>query len=147
VLPHLIRYADMGNSLIDGKEGDLRLRELTTRAPRLEPRKVTQLAALPLGGRIKVDPWNNTIEINKSKPVQLLTAREKMPLEVTPVFPHLTRFSLNTPPATAPDSAAAAEASPVPEEAPADTPDAAAAPEQSAPQPEAPAPPEDAPAQ
>jgi Peptidase family M48 len=102
VLPHLIR-SDMGNSLTTGP-GDLRMRELTTTAPKLEPKMVTQLAALPLGGRIKVDPWNNRIEINKAKPVQLLTAREKMPLEVTPVFPHLTRLTLAAP-AEAPKSA------------------------------------------
>ncbi len=67
---------------------------MTNTAPKLEPKKVTQIAALPLGGRIKVDPWNNRIEINTSKPVQLVTAREKMPLEVTPVFPHLTRLTI-----------------------------------------------------
>jgi hypothetical protein len=95
-LPHLIR-SEMGNSLSTGGPADLRLKELTTHAPRLEPKKVTQVAALPLGGRIKVDPWNNRIEINKNKPVQLLTAREKMPFEVTPVFPHLTRLALDAP--------------------------------------------------
>ena len=41
---------------------------------------------------IKVDPFDNRIEINKAKAVPLLTAREKMPLEVTPLFPHLTRL-------------------------------------------------------
>ena len=95
-LPHLIR-SDMGNSLITGSGGDLRLTELIKTAPKLDPKMVTQVAALPLGGRIMVDPWNNSITINKSKPVQLLTAREKMPFEVTPVFPHLTRIALGNP--------------------------------------------------
>jgi hypothetical protein len=111
-LPHLIR-SDMGNSLITGSGGDLRMQELTKTAPKLDPKKVTQLAALPLGGRIKVDPWNNRIEINKAKPVQLLTAREKMPLEVTPVFPHLTRLSPDAPaeaPKSVDDSKSAAPA-------------------------------------
>jgi Peptidase family M48 len=118
VLPHLIR-SDMGNSLITGSGGDLRLTELIKSAPKLDPKKVTQVAALPLGGRIKVDPWNNRIEINKSKPVQLLTAREKMPLEITPVFPHLTRLTLETPaeaPKPAPDSKAT---QPAPDQTPA----------------------------
>jgi hypothetical protein len=101
-LPHLIR-SEMGNSLTTGGVSDLRLKQLTNTAPKLEPKKVTQIAALPLGGRIKVDPWNNRIEINKNKPVQLLTAREKMPFEVTPVFPHLTRLALDVP-ADAPKS-------------------------------------------
>jgi len=94
-LPHLIR-SDMGNSL-SSHPSDLRLQALTKSAPKLEPKKVTQLAALPLGGRIRVDPWNDRIEINKSKPVPLLTAREKMPLEVAPIFPHLSRYSAEAP--------------------------------------------------
>jgi hypothetical protein len=112
-LPHLIR-SDMGNSLTTGAGADLRLTELIKSAPKLDPKKVTQVAALPLGGRIKVDPWNNRIEINKSKPVQLLTAHEKMPLEVTPVFPHLTRLTLDNPveaPKPAADSKTAEPAS------------------------------------
>jgi hypothetical protein len=96
-LPHLIRSQEMGNSLLAPKSSDLRLKELTNSAPKLEPKNVSQIAALPLGGRIRVDPWNNRIEINKAKPVQLLTAREKMPFEVTPIYPHLTRLALEAP--------------------------------------------------
>jgi hypothetical protein len=118
-LPHLIHSHEMGNSLTNGAAGTLRLKELTNTAPKLEPKKVTQIAALPLGGRIKVDPWNNRIEINTSKPVQLLTAREKMPLEVTPVFPHLTRLALEPPAEAAPKTEA-----PKPPETPADPPPA-----------------------
>ncbi len=99
-LPHLIR-SDMGNSLSTGGGGDLRMKQLADTAPKLEPQRVSQIAALPLGGRIKVDPFNNRIEISKAKPVALLTAREKMPLEVTPIFPHLTRLN-PAPPAEAP---------------------------------------------
>jgi hypothetical protein len=95
-LPHLIRSQEMGNSLMAPKSSDLRLKELTNSAPKLEPKSVSQVAALPLGGRIRVDPWNNRIEINKAKPVQLLTPREKMPFEVTPVYPHLTRLAAET---------------------------------------------------
>ena len=50
-----------------------------------------QIAALPLGGRIKMDPWSDRIEISKAKSVPLLTARDKMPFEITPIFPYLTR--------------------------------------------------------
>jgi hypothetical protein len=90
-LPHLI-HSDMGNSMLNSRGGDLRMQELTKSAPKLEPKSVTQVAALPLGGRIRVDPWDNRIEINKSKPVALLSPREKMPLEVTPIYPHLSRI-------------------------------------------------------
>jgi hypothetical protein len=111
-LPHLIRAQQIGNSLTNGDSNQVRLQALTLKAPKLEPKKVTQIAALPLGGRIKVDPWNNRIEISSAKSVPLLTAREKMPLEVTPVFPHLTRLALETEtpkPVEAPQTAAPAE--------------------------------------
>jgi len=51
----------------------------------------TQLVALPLGGRVKVDPWNDQIELMKTKPVGSVTEEEKMPFEVTPFVLYLTR--------------------------------------------------------
>lgn len=90
VLTHLIR-AEMGNSIADSSV-ELRMKSLTTQAPPLSPKQVTQIAALPLGGRIRVDPYNNQIEMNRAKVVQVLTAREKMPFEITPIFPHLSRY-------------------------------------------------------
>jgi hypothetical protein len=51
-----------------------------------------QIAALPLGSRIKVDPWANHITLMKAKPISLLSAREKMPFEVTPFAIHLTKI-------------------------------------------------------
>jgi hypothetical protein len=53
---------------------------------------VDQISALPLGSRIKVDPWSDRIEMLKSKPVPLLSASEKMPFEVSPFFPYLKRL-------------------------------------------------------
>jgi hypothetical protein len=49
------------------------------------------MAALPLGGRVRVDPWTGKAELIKSKPVALMSAREKMPFEVTPFYIYLTR--------------------------------------------------------
>ena len=51
-----------------------------------------QIAALPLGGRVKMDPWSDKLELIKSKPVGAVAEREKMPFEVTPFMPYLTRF-------------------------------------------------------
>jgi len=50
------------------------------------------IAALPIGGRVKLDPWNDTLSMIKSKPVGTVAEREKMPFEVTPFMPYLTRF-------------------------------------------------------
>jgi hypothetical protein len=49
------------------------------------------IAALPLGGRIKIDPWNDQLRMLKSKPVGAVAEYEKMPFEVTPFVLFLTR--------------------------------------------------------
>jgi hypothetical protein len=53
--------------------------------------KIEQIAALPLGSRIKLDVWTDQISLIKTGPIQFLSGREKMPFEVTPVSAHLTR--------------------------------------------------------
>jgi Peptidase family M48 len=83
--------ARLGDGLVSGKT--LRMSSLLNSAPQLDERKKDQIAALPLGGRVRVDPWTNQTELAKTKPVALVSAREKMPFEVTPVFPYLTRIS------------------------------------------------------
>jgi hypothetical protein len=50
-----------------------------------------QIVALPLGGRVKMDPWSDRLEMLKSKPVGTVAEREKMPFEVTPFILYLTR--------------------------------------------------------
>jgi hypothetical protein len=49
------------------------------------------IAALPLGGRIKVDPWNDQLRMLKSKPVGAVAEAEKMPFQITPFVFYLTR--------------------------------------------------------
>jgi len=66
--------------------------QLISSAPQLQPEKIDQIAALPIGARVKVDPWSDRAELLKAKPVPLLSAREKMPFEVTPFMPYLTRY-------------------------------------------------------
>jgi len=66
--------------------------QLITSAPALDPSKLDQIAALPVGARIKLDPWSDSVELLKAKPVALLSPREKMPFEVTPFMPYLTRY-------------------------------------------------------
>ena len=65
---------------------------LAATGPALQPDKVDQIAALPIGARVKLDPWSDKVELLKAKPVALLSAREKMPFEVTPFMPFLTRY-------------------------------------------------------
>jgi hypothetical protein len=90
-LPNLIR-PHMGNSFAEGK--GIRMSALLASAPQLDPNRTDQIAALPLGGRIKMDPWTDQVELAKAKPVALTSAKEKMPFEITPFFPYLTRLSI-----------------------------------------------------
>jgi len=89
-LPHLIR-PHLGNSLASSKS--IRMEPLLQSAPALDEKRLDQIAALPLGGRIKVDPWSDQVELSKAKPVSLASAKEKMEFEITPFFPYLTRLS------------------------------------------------------
>jgi hypothetical protein len=65
---------------------------LMNSAPALDPNKLAQIAALPLGGRVKLNAWDNRAELTKTTPMPITSARSKMPLEVTPFFPRLTRY-------------------------------------------------------
>jgi hypothetical protein len=66
----------------------------TTPGATTDPKAQTadnQIVALPLGGRIKMDPWSDKLEMLKAKPVGTVAEREKMPFEVTPFMLYLTR--------------------------------------------------------
>jgi hypothetical protein len=66
-------------------------------APDAEAKKNPQMiAALPIGGRVKLDVWFDRLELIKSKPIGTVAEREKMPFEVTPFMPYLTRYSAAT---------------------------------------------------
>ncbi len=65
---------------------------MTASSPQLQPDKIDQIAALPIGARLKLDPWTDRVDLLKAKPVALLSPREKMPFEVTPFMPFLTRY-------------------------------------------------------
>jgi len=76
-------------------------------APELETRNTAQVPALPLGSRIKLDPWDDHVELQKGKSAPLVSARDKMSFEVTPVFPNLVRLGNKPPGPTAGEVVAA----------------------------------------
>ena len=89
-LPALIR-PHFGNRMAQ-RDKVYRMRQILDAAPELDPASVDQIAALPLGGRVKLDPWSARIELLKNTRVTLLSAREKMPFQVTPLMPYLARY-------------------------------------------------------
>ena len=94
--------AHLGNGFSDTKGQVTRLSALMGSAPALDETKLDQIAALPLGGRIKLDPWGDHVEMIKAAAVSYTSVRDKMPFEVTPFFPRLTRIGSNTQAAAAP---------------------------------------------
>ena len=70
--------------------------------PAAQPSAAKQSAnvvvALPLGGRVKVEPWSDQLHLLKSKSVGIVAEYEKMPFEVTPFVLYLTRQADNSSP-------------------------------------------------
>ncbi len=89
VLPNLLR-GTLGNQLAS-PDNIKALSALADQAPPLEETKVDQIAALPLGSRVKVNVWSNEISLTNIEQLALNSAREKMPFEVTPATIRLTR--------------------------------------------------------
>jgi hypothetical protein len=88
-LPSMIR-ANLGNQLAS-ETNRARMRTLAAQAPPLEQDKLEQIAALPLGSRVRLDPWTNEIALIKTKMVAFISARDKLPFEITPFMIFLTR--------------------------------------------------------
>jgi hypothetical protein len=95
----------LGNPLAEGGTVT-RLAALETQGPALDNNKLDQIAALPLGGRVKINPWDDKAEMVKTAPVAITSARDKMPFEVTPFYPRLARYGASNAPSAAPATAA-----------------------------------------
>jgi len=96
--PHL------GNGFTDRKGAVDRMVVLMNSAPALDPNKLDQIAALPLGGRVKLNAWDDHAELIKITPMAITSARDKMPLEVTPFYPRLTRYGAVVNPTVPPNA-------------------------------------------
>jgi Peptidase family M48 len=105
--------AHLGNNIAEAGTVT-RLAQLANSAPALDWNKLDQIAALPLGGRVKLNAWDNKVEMVKAQPVAITSARDKMPFEVTPFFPRLTRYGANPAPGAGPASATTANATSTP---------------------------------
>jgi len=88
-MPRLLQ-ASLGDQVAD-PAALARLESFAAAAPALEPEKLEQIAALPLGSRVKLNPWTNRLALVKMRPLAPLSPREKMPFEVTPFVLYLTR--------------------------------------------------------
>ncbi|GGH16154.1 hypothetical protein [Silvibacterium dinghuense] len=109
----------LGDSLLK-TDGTPWLSGLTQGAPKLNPDDLTQIAALPLNSRLRVDSWDDKIYALNVKPAALLSSRDKMPFEVTPIYYRLVRYQPPAAPAPAPADNGTAAPAAAPAQAPAD---------------------------
>jgi hypothetical protein len=104
----------LGDSLLK-MDGTPWMADLERMAPKLNWDDLTQIAALPLGSWLKTDPWDDTEHMLNAKRYAPMNARDKMPLEVTPIFYKLQRYDaakLQTPPPAATPAESPATAAP-----------------------------------
>ncbi len=84
-------------NLISPRVGDIGLLKLSVAAKSAEAESANHIVALPLGGRIKLDPWDDNLALLKTAAVGTVTNRDKLPFEVTPFVIYLTRVGPEPP--------------------------------------------------
>jgi hypothetical protein len=101
----------LGDSLLKA-DGTPWMVDLQKMSPKLNWDDLTQTAALPLGSWLKTDPWDDKVHQLNAKIYAPMNPRDKMPLEVTPIFYKLQRYEaakVEPPPAAAPAQIPAAD--------------------------------------
>jgi hypothetical protein len=81
----------LGDSLLKA-DGTPWMTTLAHSAPKLNWDDLAQIPALPLGSWLKTDPWDDHVHQLNAKIYAPLNPRDKMPLEVTPVYYRLQRY-------------------------------------------------------
>jgi hypothetical protein len=89
VLPNLLR-SRLSASMVGEQP---RLMFAAAAAPDLAPKDIHQIAALPLGSRVIMDPWTGRVEMNKARSAPVVAVREKLPFTLAPFYPYLTRVT------------------------------------------------------
>jgi len=89
-VPSLVR-ANLGESLVADSRVSL-MSAVADAAPPLELENPQQIVALPLGSRVKLDPWAGQLKFVKASPPRIYSAKDKLALEVTPFSPYLVRL-------------------------------------------------------
>jgi hypothetical protein len=96
---------------------------MMSKGPKLDMKDLKQQAAMPLASFLRFDPWTDQVFVLHSAFEPLLTAADKMPFEVEPVYLKLSYYKAPAEPAAAPaattpppadNTAAPAAASPAP---------------------------------
>jgi hypothetical protein len=81
----------LGDSLLKA-DGTPWMADLKNMAPKLNWDDLAQRPALPLGSWLKTDPWDDKVHQLNAKIYAYMNPRDKMPLELTPIFYKLQRY-------------------------------------------------------
>jgi len=132
-----LNEAVIGDALIKNeKDYQFWMGALIPKGGKLDMKDLTQNAAMPLSSFLKTDPWTDQVIQLHARYEPLLSERDKMPFEVTPVYLKLSYYIAPTAPAEAPGDVAApatGTAAPADQAAPATTPAATPPADQTAP--------------
>jgi Peptidase family M48 len=60
------------------------------------------VAALPLGGRVEIDPWSDQLQLAKNRPQHPTSDADNLAFRITPFYLYLTRQQANSAPPPAP---------------------------------------------
>jgi hypothetical protein len=75
---------------------------ITSKGPKLDMKDLKQQAAMPLASFLRFDPWTDQVFVMHSAYEPLLTAADKMPFEVEPVYLKLSYYKPPVDPTAAP---------------------------------------------
>jgi hypothetical protein len=105
----------LGDSLLR-PDGTPWMTQLAHSAPKINWDDLTQVPAQPLGSWLKTDPWDDRVHQLNTKVFAPMNPRDKMPLEVTPIYFRLQRYSGTdtAQPAADPNAPAPAQNAPAP---------------------------------
>lgn len=82
----------LGDSMLRA-DGTPWMSQLAHQAPKINWDDLAQIPAYPLGSWLKTDPWDDRVHMLNYKHYLPMNPRDKMPLEVTPVYFKLQRYS------------------------------------------------------
>ena len=89
-VPNLSK-ANLGESLVTDNRVAL-MAALADGAPKADLYSTQQIVALPLGSRVKLDPWAGDLKLMKARPPRIYSPKDKLAFEVTPFSPYLVRL-------------------------------------------------------
>jgi hypothetical protein len=103
----------LGDSLIK-PDGTFWMQAIISKAPKLNNTDLKQQAAVPLNSFLRNDPWTDQVVQLHAAPEPLLSPRDKLPFEITPISLRLSYWKPPVDPAAAPAATTGAAAAPAP---------------------------------